>query len=236
MSVTVKFDSSRFQKAFRDRVARSKKTLPEITNTVAYFVAKTAMDNTKRADKQEIEALGVMGYQVLKLGKKDKETGKLIAQGFLKKFKAIYDQDGPIRAIFVSILLKAGKNPRSFGAGEIGQGAIKLLARRMKSIGFLASGWIPSLNKLSKINGYGSAKSGIQTWGKPKGGIKLAVDGWSPKCELWNSTMAHSTAQEPASQQRMAGHLQAALSDSFNSHAADMEKKTAEALNKVWQS
>lgn len=54
MAPRMKMDTAEFNRTLSKYMAASKKTLPEIVNTKAFFTAQGAMKKTKQADKKEI--------------------------------------------------------------------------------------------------------------------------------------------------------------------------------------
>ena len=228
MSVTFKFDSARFQKDFRERVARSKKTLPVITNTVSAHVNKVALDETKRADRGEIEQLGLVAIQFAK------KRG-----GLLKRRKNIYATGAQIlRAtnIYIARLLQRGINPKSMSPGEIQKGVVKMIASRLSGVGSLAARFVPILKKLSvEIKQSFSVPANAKPKGKNKGRVDVAREGWSPICKWELSVETGDPYQSSESKERVAEILNGAISKGFTATSEDMEAHAKKQIDPIWR-
>ncbi len=176
-------------------------------------------------------------YQVLKLGKKDKATGKLVGGGLLKRQKIIYGALETMRmtAIYAAALRKKGIDPKSIPVGEFQTRVRRALGGRLKSVGFVASAFVPVLRKLGAklgISPYRPAQANAS--GKPKGNATPAVDGWN--CKGTFEVSAGLNVESPESRARVRGVLENAIAAGFNAKSSEMEHYAAKELNKVWQS
>lgn len=231
MSVRVRIDMTKFQRDFRARVARSKQSLPVITNHTAYDIAKVAIDATKRADRQDVEALGVVAYRVLTKATKNKSAR------LLKTRKIIYGAIEQMRmtAIYAAMLRKRGIDPKSIPAGEFETRVRKALAGRLKSIGFLASSFVPVLRKFAaKLNVTPYVSRFVApTRGKPKGNARPATDGWKVRAEF--EVSAGMNVENMQSRERVAGILSDAISEGFERKSQDWKQHAERELNQVWR-
>ena len=176
MGITCKTNFTAFQEDFRKRVARSKQSLPIITNRTALMVAKHGFDAVKVADRSAIQELGRLRYEVA--GKSGKR---------LKRAKARWGQGQEIiRAtnIFVAELRKRGIDPREYGPTIMQKMVEKWLSSRSRAVGSLKVAFIPVLKKLfSALNesqSLSSGGTGLSSFGPPRGHAEPAREGWNP--------------------------------------------------------
>jgi hypothetical protein len=206
-----------FQKDLNRAVAISSRGAAESLNSRGYMLAKRAMDYTKRAMRAEIEALGVTGYRVIK----SKKTGTL------KKGRPIYSPSDKAVAIVASRLVAAGQKIDSHAS--LVESAKKMIAARLRSITFLASGWIPAMRKLDKYARQ-KVRATAKQWGKPKGTARPAKETFNPFVEIENNVtptprgqqmlrdgLAKAIAKEHA---ELKSHLERSLKEGFVSAGA----------------
>jgi len=118
--MTVKVDTSSFDRAYRDYVSFSKKSLPEIANKVAFEVAKISTTTTKITPKEQIAS----------------ELNKAGNNG------------APIAALIVNRDRKAKGKKGLFG--ERMQKAMEtLIKKRQRGSKFVASGWIAAVKAMA---------------------------------------------------------------------------------------
>ena len=190
----VVFENQEFLKEFRARVARSKRTLPEVTNDAAMRIAVSAVNLTRKADKTEIELLGISGYRILS-DAKGKNKNK-----FLKKPKPIYSANLRMRDIVVGRYInRYGMDAfrEKFSApGKVADVTLEEFKSRRKGRAFLSSGWIWCVRRIaSAMGGRVTANTtGVQSFGKPKGRAFPARDGWNPVCTFINSAAKNDKA------------------------------------------
>ena len=245
MSVSITCDSTKFQKAFRERVTRCHTSLDQCVNRAALEINKVAIKDCKRADRQQIEALGVAGYLVLKKAVKDPHgfMGKR-GRGYLKNRKILYGDTDTIRMrpIYIAYLRGKGVNPESISKGDMELRIKKALGRRLAAVGSVASSFIPILRKIvdslkagdvkieGALSGFNKDLSGV---GTGKGGATPAKPGWKPICTF---EVRPIQSESPASDERQIKTIEKAMQNGFNGAAANLEKFTTETLNKIWQS
>lgn len=220
VSIQFKFDATEFQKQFRERVARSKRTLPEICNHTAYIIAGIAFKRMKKAHRSEIEKLGVAGYRVFaKSGKR------------LKNRKILYNTAGPMRSIYVAGLRAKGIDPRSMKPGEISANVIKALSARLKSIGFLAVGLLPIIKKFAYATGNKPEAGGdVKQKGRAKGSATVAKDGWAPTAQFEHGSLT-TKGQTSAASSRAVEYASDAIGRAFDEQAREWESYAAKKLN-----
>lgn len=175
-----------FQKYLRECIAVTSRTLPELLNTKAYLIVKSAQDKTKRAVRSEIEKLGLRT-----VSKKDYVTSKGKKRTRRKfEFNAAEASEAYRRAF----LHKAGGRAFRFVSRNTGlttaQLARKWIAKKLRSIGFLASTWRPILRKLDRYAKEKGKTSELEIYSRKGVNVKSyavpAVDGINPAVEIGN--------------------------------------------------
>lgn len=103
----------------------------------------------------------------------------------------------------------------------------KMKSARVKSVGYLKSGWLPALKAFGKVTNQNKKAKGVTARGIPKGFGRWAKDSISPKATFANKT-GHAGGQ-PAALKKFG---EPALARAFQSEARSMkrylEKKMAQ--------
>lgn len=219
MISTVQIDTREFDRALKQYLAVTSKTLPEAINHKAGNVAAKAYTETAKADRQKIAAdLGAYYGQVM--GKR----GKLLKGN---RILAPTDKDklARARALFVAQLRRLGKLDSTAGITE------KLplwIKRKVGSAGFLAAGWVPAIRTL--LGRLGVPLRGGQS-AKNYGRAIRAKDSLDPFAVIENNNTPKENKQ--SAERVMARGLKKA----FDLETADMEtylaKKAQQAANTV---
>src|SRR5262249_1446820 len=144
-----------FDRAFKEYLKYNRRTLAEIVNTKAYFIARNAVAMTAAVSKDQIER-ELMGSS--------------------NKYP-----DAPLAAILVNAKrAETGKTSRGKAGlnGQRRRAAIeKLIRQRQASRNFLRSGWIPAVKKLATVvkskAGQPKMPEGVKSK-SPKGGASAA--------------------------------------------------------------
>ncbi len=173
-----------FQNTLKRYLQVNRRTLPEALNEKAYFITGAAIRNTHKADYERIKTeMGAFLKPVI--GKRGKELKRKVL-GLQEDYWA---QLATI--IIVARLRKAGKKIPP--AAELIKMALDLVRARIRSVGFIRSGWLPALRRLARFSKYGRIKfaSGDlpKMSGVKKGGVSpaTAAQGDFAKCVIWNS-------------------------------------------------
>lgn len=144
-NVEFKLDTKEFNEALRRYRELSSRSEEEIVNTKAFFIARRAVVETVKADKGKIKSF-FSGKQ----GESARIVGMIINKGRSKRGeKGLYGE-------------------------AMAEAQAMMLAKRLRSIAFIKSGWIWCIKNLEK---YVKSKRGaarneagqIKTFGKPKG-------------------------------------------------------------------
>lgn len=170
-----------FDRTLKDYLSVNRRTLPEALNEKGYFIAGRAIQNTHKADANQVRAS--LGAEMKSVVGKSGKTLKRKKLGFTDKYS-----NSVAVEIVIASLRKAGKAiPSAEKLAELG---LALIRRRLKSITFIRSGWLPSLRRLARFSKYGRLKfSDAKQYGKPKGGVSPAnaAQGDYAKVSIWNS-------------------------------------------------
>ena len=201
--VRIQFDLGGFRNTLNRYLRTTSRSRARALNGKAYEIAARAERHTKRADRGEIEALGVVGIRL----RKNRKTGTL------KKGANIYDTGGRGRAILIAKLKRDGQAIPS--GAEVDSMTRRMISRRLSAIGYIASGWIPAIRKLFRFADFKLGRGTSKQRGKPNGYAIAATEG-SLTAEIANSV----DALEKGSVQTLA---EQALARAFNEAQADME-------------
>ncbi len=185
MTAPTTVDTSNFKRAFSAYMDATEKELVDIVNKKAAIVAVNATRNTKRASREviarDIGQLVTVNYVNAKTGKAGKRKQLQLST---RKGHAV-----PVAYLILNARrAKAGEaalNPK-----EMQGAARKMLASRLRSVGFLASGWLSALIPLLAVI---KDKAGIRLdrsvkrYGKPKGTASPARLSWNAFATITNT-------------------------------------------------
>ncbi len=211
--ITGQLDTRQFNEALRLYYRTVPKDLAYCTNRSALNVVIKTVKRTPKSDQAKILAsLGQTGTKVRQLTK-GKNKGKFKADG------RIFAGGSSARNLVQWARWKKGLPP--LGGAELQAEMSKLTGRRMSSIGYLRSGWIPSIKVLSalklKLRAEGSELREARRFKNPKGRAIVATPGLKPFALIANGTKWSSVASK-------------ALQDGLNEAAADMTKFCKETM------
>lgn len=218
----VALDSRAFQKTFREKVAQSTRSFQENVNGTAFSIAQEAIKLTKPAQRAEIEALGITSVT---MGKR----GRLLKRGYNR-----YDPTPRFLGIYIAHLKKIGKSPRDFAnRAALISGAERALGARLRSISYLASGWIPALRAFASVLHRGFYRGSARQFGVKKGRAIVAKHGWNPMAEFANS--AGGSEKDPLSAARVREVLSSAALAAFAAEIPKMRQHIIDKQNGVWK-
>ena len=129
--------------------AMSSRTAAEFYNSKAYTICKVALDSTKRASRQEIEALGLKTVSL---------TERITSSGRKRNVRKFKFEGDNARGNYLAALIhqRGGKGANDYikskfgNIGQFSMAARRWIAKKLRSIGFLASTWRPILRKLDR--------------------------------------------------------------------------------------
>jgi hypothetical protein len=179
--ITVKINSAEFAATLRRYAAQSKRDPKQICDTKAFFVARGAARLTKRVTKAQIasdlgkEVKRKNGGRILKLAASAYKTGVSLAEMI-------------IRSRFAK---RGAKQP---SASEVGVLISKLIAARVRSIAFIASGNIAAIKTLEPLawtkRGAPRPDRQAKQYGASKGYAKPAQESWIARTIIGNTADA----------------------------------------------
>ena len=222
MANLVKFDTSEMNRALRDYMKVSSKSLAEVCNQKAFFMARGAARLSHRANAEKIETELGKTSTIVKQLTRGKNIGKFRKTGFTVKNSSV--AEGILRS---RIHAKGGVQPTK---ADFLATVKKFIVARAKSAAFLAAGWIPAIKYFeSRVKSKAGAppmdRSVKLKASKPLGGAVEAQPGWNPRAILWNSAIAKRSKTGGQALSKTAGDaLQAAMQaevKSMRKHIAD---------------
>jgi hypothetical protein len=137
-------DISRFEKLLANAAGVSREVSAYALNRKAYFIARRALELTPRAKRADIEALGLR--TVSARTRFSESRGRNLT---VRKFEA---NNAALVDNYRRSLLFHGKRAKvmSYASrADMATDARKWVGKKLRSIGFLASGWVPALRSLS---------------------------------------------------------------------------------------
>ena len=189
MSAT--WDQRKFDEALREYVKVSAKTLQVIVNTKAYYIARKAVWFTAKADRWKVTTqLGGM-VSVSRTTKK----GKIVKRRVLQ-LRDASKVDAPLAvALLQARWRKEGKRSvfygvsHSAGVRAMTKAVRGLITARQRSIGFIKSGWLPSIKILAPLSdkqGQPAIDTTAKQVGRAKGTSTPARAGFDLRAEIVN--------------------------------------------------
>jgi len=166
--MSFKLDYSEFNETLEEyRRVHKKRTLPEIVNKKALFIARGAIRQTPRPEPT------VIGRALSKIIYTFKGARKTLTQRVTGSGKSF----APVAALLINFRRGKRGKPGLFGADM--KAAIKsLIARSASARAFLASGWIPAVKRLTPLvrsrKGMPPDDSEAKQIKNPKGSVKPA--------------------------------------------------------------
>jgi hypothetical protein len=203
------FDSSKFEAVLAQYIAQTGKDVVEVLNQKAFFVARRALWNTKKADAQSIrDSLGVV------MTARTTRTGRMAFSGY-------EELNTVARGILAARYRKTG-GPWPKGEAEWVAAVRALVASRLRSVAFLKSGWIPAIRILETFaknkSGAAPLDRSARIYGQEKGRASPAVEGSVSFATIENSA---GTQMDQGANQALLKFGGAGLDQAFDQEAAD---------------
>jgi ribosomal protein S12 len=150
MQLTSDFHSEGFERGIRMAMDLTERSTTEELNQRAMNVAGRAMNNTKMADKAQIQrTLGEVGraitFKVLKSGR----NAKRVMRG-ARLFAAANNRQGGPRAALIINARRAKKGLPGLEGREMESAIRKMVGAKLRSVGFKKSGYIPAIRALAR--------------------------------------------------------------------------------------
>lgn len=204
VDVSIKVDTSGFNKAFSEYVKFNKRSMSEIVNTKALFIARGAVALTGASSKEQISDDLLKGSKVM--------------------------PSAPVAAIIINTNRGKAGQPGLNGqrmATEVN----KFVRMKQATRNFLRSGWIPAIKKLNPFvtskKGAPKMPSGVRSKGKDKGGaITAPREGtWNATATIWNAVFGNNKTKGKATQL-----IQEGLQKSVDKETASMNQYVSNKL------
>lgn len=139
MKPTVTVDMTQFRAAASELFRRSRRTWAFFVNSQLYWLAIRAIRETEKADPTQISwVLGQIGTKV----SKSRKTGEYKARGRMVK-------EDSFAARIINARRRDAPLPLLWGA-ELTKAATALINARVKSVGFVRSGWLEAIRVLKR--------------------------------------------------------------------------------------
>lgn len=163
MVPTFTADLDRFNALLPRYVEQSRHAFADIMNRKGLYVARGAMQRTKRASRADIESLGLVTKSV-----RQRTTSK----GKIRNVRTFDFHTEVAISNYAGALKRVGKNLRQFpDRAAVAKAARRWIGRKLTSIGFIASGWIRPIRKMQTVvpNAGFTPFTDARQYGKPKG-------------------------------------------------------------------
>jgi len=176
-----------FNDALKEYMKVTRRSLQEVLNNKAYFIAVNALNTTYKADKGKITAALGKPVTISYASKKGKaRSKKTVAYGSSAKTSS----GAPLAALIINARKGRGGKPGLYGA-KMTQAIRKMINARLRAVNFVRSSWIPAIRQLStlvKKGGGPRPDTSVKQLGKPKGGASPAVvNGNMVKASIWSA-------------------------------------------------
>jgi len=215
MASLFQIDTSEFDGTFKEYMKVSSRELEKAVNTKAYFIARRAMRETPKPERQkiydemdkQITAVSRHGRSIGKSGVVDRKYAQ--AQRWLTKKRGTTPYFRQRRAAYARQLKDAVR---------------KIVGQKVRSAGFMKAGWIPAIQALAPVSDPGGAPSmGLKPkpYGKPKGRAIITRAGSLSSATIINST-ATGGKREAKHQVALKKHGEPALQRAINAETASM--------------
>ncbi len=214
-------DTPAFTAALRQYATLTKKALPAIFNQKLFHILLHARAATPEADRSKIQAtFGVtQSPKVTKKGKQILRKGKIIR---------VTDYSEIGRNVYRILQWKLKQRGLAPHKGRVPAGeAEKFIARRLRSIGTMKSGWTAAIAKLGSVVNQHAPASGPRV--KQKSLAKPAQESWSPVAEASYQLQVHKGQRSLGIDPRVV----AALQSGFSAEARSTVDHLAEKLQAI---
>jgi len=190
MASTLSVDLSRFNAALTRYAELSNQVSGDALNRKALYVARGAMDRTKRASRADIEKLGLVTKSVQQ---------RVDSRGRTRNVRKFDFQKEAAISNYAAALKRNGKSLSQFeNREEIARAARKWISTKLRHISFLASGWIGSIRKIApRVRGESFKSFGdVRQYGVPKGyGIPASRNSAKPFAVIANTANRNREGQ-----------------------------------------
>lgn len=139
----ITLDTTEFDRAAKQLLEETSRTMPDFCNGHMLAVAKGAIRLTKKANRNEIERqMGVTSkVETLRSGKEGQ-------RGWVRIKKRVLDETNSFAARIINADRKKRGLPLVWGE-QLKALALDLIQRKVKSVAFVRTGWFPALAQLA---------------------------------------------------------------------------------------
>lgn len=240
--VAFHLDTREFSRTLRAYSLVSKTEPTKIVVRKAFFIARSACRLTHRADpaaiKAELEAGEATQLTITKRGKYSKaKKNRTRTYAFGGSLGVEHNAKGQFtQRIFKILAARLRKEGKPIPAAEeFRQMALRMLAARIRSVAFLAAGFLPAIRRLATlgnnlgIRGMAARENQLLPRTQkenPKLGSSLVVGLNTPKVAVTITNSAHAKNDQKNALHRYAGPaLQTAFANETASTRAEIEKR-----------
>lgn len=228
MTGGIKVDTREFRKALNEYRKLSKRDIPAIINTKAFYIARGAVRNTLKTPKEKIKnqlmqpsniapsapLAAIIINSVLGGGK---GTGKHLDKSLPKSIWA---------------MVKNGK--RGLQGADMKKAVKTFVASAVRTRAFLASGFLEAVKDFGRLAekkiGAAAMDRTVKRYGKAKGSAVTAKqDAWVARAVITNSASGKSEKSGAA----LMKHAGAALQQAFNDEVASMRQYVRDKMQKT---
>ena len=188
-----KLDTREFDATLRRyRELHRRRTVPEIVNKKALYIARGASQLTPKPSTDAIKK--AIGRELFGMEHTQSGRGKRVLN--------IGKNGAPVGALIINFL-RGQKGLRGLYGAEMKDAINRLVGSRIRARAFLAAGWIPAIKKLSALVSNKSripkADRDAEKIKNPKGSVRPATrDGWKSVATIINEAVSHfTTTKDP---------------------------------------
>jgi hypothetical protein len=224
MAGSVTVDASQLEKLLPAYLKLSQAAAADALNKKALYIASGALDRTRRADRNAIEQLGLVTKSLRQ---------RVTSSGRVRQVRKFDFKAEIAVANYGGALKRHGRNLRQLpDRATVEKAARRWIARKLTSIGVLASGWIAPVRKLAARVGGGQFTpfKDARQYGSPKGyAVPAQSDTLKPFVIIAN------TANRDRYGKELPAHVQQMKIDALNAAIADETFKTDEYIRRKIQ-
>jgi hypothetical protein len=219
--VTFNIDMREFNQALDRYMDVTTRSLPDVLNKKALYIARGALRRTPSTEKGAItSSLGQIIHKKSGVELKLRKGGEVYSNLGSKEANA------PMAALIINARRGRADHPGLYGQ-EMTQAIEALIAARNRSRAFLKSGWIPAIRTLSPLvkdsYGFDGANGRAVQVNRAKGMAVPARAGFDCQAIIENSASGdHETNQA------LHKYGRPALQEAFNAEAASMNRLVAD--------
>lgn len=220
-----RWDQSTFNESLKRYMAFTSKTIAEVANAKAYFIARKAIWFTPKADATRIKTGLGQFVSVNRINAKGKtiKTRQMV----LVRSRREGTENVPLAALIINARRRDAGQPGLQGR-KMAQAISKMLGGRLRSVAFLKSGWLPAVKKLASFvqSKAGAAPMDISAkqFGRAKGDAQPARPGSVVKAVIANLATTRRDQKQALIKYGTRG-LQRAFDDEAKSMNEYVERK-----------